>query len=705
MSFRHPSTIRLTPAMQRRFSKENEKKKSTKVNEEKLNLKSIRERRERLQAILQSRRLPPLMPTPSSSRSNSNTKNPHQPSNMTLSPHWKEKEQPKPERQPTPQPNISNLRLTPLPSRGGHSDRLPDIRQGQEQEQPDDDVQRPATQEHLQQMHDQMTQDIQQLMQQQMQQMQQLLNQKKEQQLRKQKKQEQLEQEHMQQRAQEAHEEENRKRTEEEEKPQEQPETGESTTPTADEGATADTAADTAADKTQEKEDTSQEAAANVEEKHEKEDQEGATTEEGGEREGEEEEGVGQEAEEDDISDEVNDIVEGIKSGDYRLQLSNTERARVHLSSNNPPTNQFIRAGILPPLIACMEKGDSPELQMEAAWAVTNIASGTSDHTWAVVDSGAVGVLVRLLSSPDMGVKEQAVWALGNIVGDGAECRDRAIQEGIIRPLINLLYVTMPLSLRRQVCWVITNLFRVKNPIVSPEERKECAHALKDLAITELVESGLVRDMVQRLYSDHDRVVTAALRATGSVAAGTNEQTDAVVQAGALPIYREMLSHTNPGVAREAAWILSNITAGTTRHIQLVMDVQVVPALISAVEKNDAELRKEATWALSNLTAGCSTEQVDVLVNTGVLKCLCGVLAGDDPGMVLVALDAINNIFKKTEKDEATARIVESYGGLETLKSLQSHQEMQISKMAKYLLKAYFQDGQEDEEEQEEKQQ
>lgn len=51
---------------------------------------------------------------------------------------------------------------------------------------------------------------------------------------------------------------------------------------------------------------------------------------------------------------------------------------------------------------------------------------------------------MRLLSSPDAGVKEQAVWALGNIVGDGQACRDKALEAGIIRPLTNLLYVTMP---------------------------------------------------------------------------------------------------------------------------------------------------------------------------------------------------------------------------------------------------------------------
>ena len=42
--------------------------------------------------------------------------------------------------------------------------------------------------------------------------------------------------------------------------------------------------------------------------------------------------------------------------------------------------------------------------------------------------------------------------------------------------------------------------------------------------VDSVVEAGLVREMVQRLYSDEERVVAAALRATGSIAAGTNEQ-------------------------------------------------------------------------------------------------------------------------------------------------------------------------------------
>lgn len=98
-----------------------------------------------------------------------------------------------------------------------------------------------------------------------------------------------------------------------------------------------------------------------------------------------------------------------------------------------------------------------------------------------LIPPGAVPIFIKLLSSPHDHVCEQAVWALGNISGDGPECRDYVISQGIIPPLLSFIKPSTPVSLSaghhgtaaivllqitflRNVTWTISNLCRNKNP-------------------------------------------------------------------------------------------------------------------------------------------------------------------------------------------------------------------------------------------------
>ena len=70
----------------------------------------------------------------------------------------------------------------------------------------------------------------------------------------------------------------------------------------------------------------------------------------------------------------------------------------------NPPIQAVIDAGLVPRMIEYVQQTDFPQLQLEATWALTNVASGTNHQCQSIIDKGGIPLFVNLLLSNNMGI-------------------------------------------------------------------------------------------------------------------------------------------------------------------------------------------------------------------------------------------------------------------------------------------------------------
>jgi len=402
---------------------------------------------------------------------------------------------------------------------------------------------------------------------------------------------------------------------------------------------------------------------------------------------------------------------------------------RILSVDRNPPIAEVIQAGVLPRLKELLTDESRPNIQLEACWSLTNIASGTPDQTQAVVESGVVPLFVSLLKSNDAALQEQAVWAVANIAGDRTEYRDGCIEVGIVEAMCSIVSTSLKtgcVQMARLATWGLSNLCRGKpapdfyrvsmaasvlaaaiSQSNDTEVLSDCAWAfsyLTDSASHESVIEVLRHLNLNRLValSAHPSgtVHTPILRVVGNLVSGDSIVTARVVAShGCLNQLKSLLLSNKKSIRKEALWTISNICADSETHIQAVIDCGLMGRICELLRSghSDADVKREAIWCVCNTVTIGSRAQVDLLVSDSrfdYLKILASFIASSrDTKSLKTALESIYTILVHGDAHEHVnpyTELLEEAGGLNTIEDLQQDESEDIYHAAIRILENFF---------------
>lgn len=418
-------------------------------------------------------------------------------------------------------------------------------------------------------------------------------------------------------------------------------------------------------------------------------------------------------------------------SDNVEAQTQATVAIRKMLSIEiNPPIDIVIKAGFVPRFIEFLHSSHKL-LQFESSWALTNIASGTSEQTAVLVHLGAIPSFVELLKSPDIDIKEQAIWALGNIAGDSPSFRDSVLNANVLPPLLDILENTDHLSLLEHSVWTLSNLCRGKLPrpewsiisqalpvlskLIYLEDQNvlvDCCWSVSYLVdnqpekIQVVLETGIPKRLIALLSHKSSAVQIPTLRAVGNIVTGTDDQTEVLVKYGVLPALAQLLSSSHESIRRETCWAISNIAAGSSSQVEAVIENNLIPSLIHLMVNADFRTRKEACWVITNIASEGTRypNRIEYLVSQGCIPPLCELLKANDNRVTRIVLEALENILKVGDVDKANNNrpvnqyglYIEEAGGLELINQCQNNENYEIYELAYNIIDQFFSEEDDD---------
>jgi hypothetical protein len=314
---------------------------------------------------------------------------------------------------------------------------------------------------------------------------------------------------------------------------------------------------------------------------------------------------------------------------------------RCIVSVTGSPHNERIihQPNLVPRLVQLMQHTD-PQMQLEAFWCITNLASTTTEHVQILLSHQVAPTLVRGLQSTHEAVCKQSLWALENIAVDSTMGRDAVLAAGVFEEIQRLCILdaqtTMTVSNLVVLRWMSSLLrsimqvkpyveFSVLEPMIpvlrallgihDNEVTENVANALVSICTPEhppncmrrtkaLLGSGIIPLLVARLDVQHLPVQTAILQACIYITTCGDYETQALIDVGIIPVLMRLLHHPEAIVRRRSASVLSNVAAGTHPQIQTMVEHPAFATQVAAMLAHEPSsgVKCELIWIIQNAT-------------------------------------------------------------------------------------------------------
>jgi hypothetical protein len=376
-------------------------------------------------------------------------------------------------------------------------------------------------------------------------------------------------------------------------------------------------------------------------------------------------------------------------------------------------------------ILGSIAVGDSPGNASTGGSSSNSSLEGSRDKSVSARDvilaAGVMNQLLRCLEAHHDNLSLQRIgsWTLSNLVEGifqqsnhgkhGSKSSEYAssdeIEMSVLLPVLRRLLRLADSEVLSYTCWTLSHLCDGPSSHIAEVVTSKDPKAPK---------GGLVPRLVELLVHPSWRVTKPALRTIGNIVCAecsddsqgtTTDYTEVILECNAVPRLKELVTHSNREIQKEACWTLSNIAAGTVDQIQAVIDSGSIPPLVTLVKdkRTDQEVRSEACWVVLNATSCGSDSQIEVLVDEGCVSVL-GVLLSEAT-MVMMALEGLERVLQVEETREMIRRDRIENGEIEdsevtrtpTLvsaalieKARESHNSSAVTKRADRIWKQHF---------------